>query len=274
MAAFVAFTTAAPYAADRGRWARRDRGRPGLRAGLRGLRRGQPPGLAPARRAGALAPRAPRQRGWRSRRSSRRSGLALAGVWAPWALVVPAAAFALATGRHHAREPGWAPSARCRRSRAPPSGLAGFMGTLIAALATQAVGALSDGTPVARDRGDGGVGRGLAAGRRLGVPTGQGRGAGPSTTVAREFSRVGDGGRAAALMLTSPSRPGPDEGGGVMAGGEHEVRDQAAAVLRSVSGSARRRLRPRRRSDSFCPLWRRRAGAGRRRAWRGRPRRP
>ena len=74
-------------------------------------------------------------------------GLALAGVWAPWALVVPAAAFALATGVTM-------PASQAGAIGAVPalagtaSGLAGFMGTLIAALATQAVGALSDGTPV------------------------------------------------------------------------------------------------------------------------------
>ncbi len=68
--------------------------------------------------------------------------LALGGVWGVWgvaALIGPAAAFALATGSPIAAVPSLSGTA---------SGLAGFLGTLVAARATQVVGTLADGTPV------------------------------------------------------------------------------------------------------------------------------
>lgn len=73
-------------------------------------------------------------------------GLAFAGVWTVWALFAPATALALATGLA-------LPSAQAGAVAAVPglagtaSGLSGFMGTVVGAVATQAVGVLQDGTP-------------------------------------------------------------------------------------------------------------------------------
>lgn len=77
------------------------------------------------------------------------SGLAfaLAGTWTVWALVAPAALFALATGITM-------PASQAGAMNAVPelSGTAsepsGFMGTALAAAATQVVGSASDGTPL------------------------------------------------------------------------------------------------------------------------------
>ena len=146
MAAFVAFTTAAPYALT---------GSGGLSATQVGLAFVL---VSAGFAAGSLvATRLPDSlRLWR--RALLGSAVALAaaigalalalgGVWAPWALIAPAAAFAFATGITM-------PASQAGAIGAVPelagtaSGLAGFLGTFVAALATQVVGALSDGTPV------------------------------------------------------------------------------------------------------------------------------
>ncbi|HEX8554442.1 MAG TPA: multidrug effflux MFS transporter [Sphingomonas sp.] len=73
--------------------------------------------------------------------------LALAGTWTVWALVAPAALFALATGVTM-------PASQAGAMNAVPelsgtaSGLSGFMGTALAAAATQVVGTASNGTPL------------------------------------------------------------------------------------------------------------------------------
>lgn len=73
--------------------------------------------------------------------------LALGGVWTVAALVGPAAVFGFATGVT-------LPASQAGAIGAVPalsgtaSGLSGFLGTFVAAAATQVVGALSDGTPL------------------------------------------------------------------------------------------------------------------------------
>ena len=146
MAAFVAFTTAAPYAlAGSGGMSATEVGlafvlvSAGFAAGSV-LAMRLPDALALWRRAiggsalGLLA-------------AGAAVALALAGVWAPWALIAPAAAFALATGVTMPASQAGAIGAVPELS-GTASGLAGFLGTFLAAIATQVVGALSDGTPV------------------------------------------------------------------------------------------------------------------------------
>ena len=146
MAAFVAFTTAAPYALT---------GSGGLSATEVGLAfvlvsAGFAAGSLVATRlpdALALWRRAIAGSALALLAAGAGLGLALAGVWEPWALVAPAAVFALATGVTM-------PASQAGAIGAVPdlagtaSGLAGFLGTLTAAIATQVVGAASDGTPV------------------------------------------------------------------------------------------------------------------------------
>lgn len=73
--------------------------------------------------------------------------LALTGTSTAWALIAPAALFALATGVTM-------PASQAGAMNAVPelsgtaSGLSGFLGTVLAAAATQALGSNSDGTPL------------------------------------------------------------------------------------------------------------------------------
>lgn len=73
-------------------------------------------------------------------------GLALAGVWTVWALIGPAVFLGMANGLAM-------PSAQAGAVGAVPrlagtaSGLSGFLGTAVAAVATQAAGMLQNGTP-------------------------------------------------------------------------------------------------------------------------------
>lgn len=73
-------------------------------------------------------------------------GLALAGVWTVWALIGPATFLGMANGLAM-------PSAQAGAVGAVPrlagtaSGLSGFLGTAVAAVATQAAGMLQNGTP-------------------------------------------------------------------------------------------------------------------------------
>jgi DHA1 family bicyclomycin/chloramphenicol resistance-like MFS transporter len=73
-------------------------------------------------------------------------GLALGGVWTVWALIGPATFLGMANGLAM-------PSAQTGAVGAVPrlagtaSGLSGFLGTVIAAVATQVVGMLQNGTP-------------------------------------------------------------------------------------------------------------------------------
>ena len=146
MAAFVAFTTAAPYAlAASGGLSATEVGlafvlvSAGFAAGS--LLAARLPDAVPLRRRAVLGSAVALAAALGA------LALALGGVWAPWALIGPAALFALATGVTM-------PASQAGAIGAVPalagtaSGLAGFMGTLVAALATQVVGALSDGTPV------------------------------------------------------------------------------------------------------------------------------
>jgi DHA1 family bicyclomycin/chloramphenicol resistance-like MFS transporter len=74
-------------------------------------------------------------------------GLALGGIWTVWGLIGPAAAIGFANGLSM-------PSAQAGAVASVPelagtaSGLAGFLGTLIGAVATQIVGAFQDATPL------------------------------------------------------------------------------------------------------------------------------
>ena len=146
MAAFVAFTTAAPYALT---------GSGGLSATQVGLAfvlvsAGFAAGSLLATRlpdALALWRRALIGSAVALAAAGAALALALGGVWAPWALIGPAALFALATGVTMPASQAGAIGAIPQLS-GTASGLAGFMGTLVGALATQVVGALSDGTPV------------------------------------------------------------------------------------------------------------------------------
>jgi DHA1 family bicyclomycin/chloramphenicol resistance-like MFS transporter len=146
MAAFTAFTTAAPYAFAH------TLGMSATTIGLsfvvvsRGFAAGSllamrlPAGVALWRRAlwgsvaGLLA-------------AGAASALAWAGVWSLWALILPAAGFALATGITMPASQAGAIGA-VRGLAGTASGLSGFLGTLLAAAATQVVGLLSDGTPM------------------------------------------------------------------------------------------------------------------------------
>lgn len=71
----------------------------------------------------------------------------LAGTWTVWALVAPAALFALATGVTMPASQAGAMNAIPELS-GTASGLSGFLGTALAAAATQVVGSASDGTPL------------------------------------------------------------------------------------------------------------------------------
>lgn len=165
MAAFTAFATAAPYALM---------GRPGLSATRVGLAFVF---VSAGFAAGSLAAaRMPASSGlWRRvlvgaavalAAAGAALALALAGVWTAWALVVPAAVFAFATGITM-------PASQAGAIGAVPSfsgiasGLSGFLGTLIAAGATQVVGALSDGTPVPVAAGIAALAAAAAAFRRV-----------------------------------------------------------------------------------------------------------
>jgi DHA1 family bicyclomycin/chloramphenicol resistance-like MFS transporter len=146
MAAFTAFTTAAPYALT---------GSLGLSATEVGL---SFVAVSIGFGAGSLgATRLPD-----SVRLSRRAlvgsavgfaalaaglALALTGVWTVWALIAPAALFALATGVTMPASQAGAMGAVPELS-GTASGLSGFLGTAVAAAATQVVGSLSDGTPL------------------------------------------------------------------------------------------------------------------------------
>lgn len=147
MAAFVAFTTAAPYAL-----AGRSGGLSATEVGLAFVlvSAGFAAGSLLATRLPDALPLWRRALGGSAvalAAAGAALGLALGGVWAPWALVAPAALFAFATGVTM-------PASQAGAIGAVPglsgtaSGLAGFLGTFLAAGATQAVGALSDGTPV------------------------------------------------------------------------------------------------------------------------------